>query len=384
MAATSAVCQTTSLNEALDLARTHRPAIRAAKLSVDQARQTKNALGSYPATIFGVGQSTRKDLGATDQDLFITQPIDIFGRTSANRKVGQVGIKIAEANYEGTLLAVQTEVMRHYFQAATAAKLASVSDELLKLAESLQKATVRRFEEGKVPEVQVTRATIELDRARQAANLRRSQHQSALKRLEGAVGAPVQVDTEASLPKPTNQDIEGRPDLRLLAAQAEQAQAESNVARRSRFPELEVTALRSPWRDRPTNFGARIQLTFPLYDHGRSRSESSAAQKQAESSQAQLEDARQKAMAELAAIEEEITSAQQNLTSYAEIQVAARSLVEKTQRGYTEGFGTFIEVLEATRALREIEQELAEARLNLNLAEAARYEAAGILLEANK
>jgi len=376
-----AEAQNVSLSEALSSARNHRSSIKSAELKVAEARHSAQAFGAYPPTVLGFGYSSRDDLGATDQDLYVAQPLDVFGRSSAARSVGIVHVKRAEAELRAEELRVQSEVMRAYFQASTATRLSGVADALSTLADSLHQAAKRRFEEGKAPEVQVTRAKIELDRARQSASLRRSQEQVALKRLAGAVGFPVSaVDAESTLAPSPLRNAENRPDILLHAADVDLALAEANYASRIALPELDLIGLRSPWRDRPAQLGVRLQLTWSILDHGRSRNEREAAQKRGEAAAAALVDVRQKAESELEAIELEVEAATERLATYRDIQGSARSLVDKSRLGYTEGYGTLVDVLEATRSLREIEQELAEARLELNLAEVARYEATGALM----
>lgn len=379
-----ATAQTLTIQDALQTASTNRPAIESARLEVENARLFANALAAYPALKLGVGQSTR-DIGPTDDDFYISQPIDIFGRTSAQARLGFSQVKVAEAGLRETLLTVQSSVLNHYFAAAATIRISEVSNDLVNLAQSLKDASVRRFEEGRIPEVQVTRANLELERAKQTAALRRSQSQAALKRLAASMGL-AQVDfainQSETLTPITEINLENRPDLLRLEALTDVAQAETLVATRSNLPELELIGLRSPWRDQPTEFGARLQLTWSLLDYGKSRNEAKAAQRQAQASRKAYQDAHQKAQAELEAIGIELQAAADQVTSYESLRESARDLVEKSQRGYSEGVGTLIDVLEATRALREIEEELAEAQLSLHLAEVARYEAAGFLMEA--
>ena len=382
--ASLATAQTLTIQDALQTASTNRPAIESARLEVENARLFADALAAYPALKLGVGQSTR-DIGATDDDLYISQPIDVFGRTSARSRLGSSQVKVAEAGLRETLLTVQTSVLKHYFAAAATVRISEVSNELVNLAQSLKDASLRRFEEGRIPEVQVTRANLELERAKQTAALRRSQSQAALKRLAASMGLE-QVDfvinQSESLTPLAEITLADRPDLLRLEALTDVAQAETLVAKRSNLPELELIGLRSPWRDQPTEFGARLQLTWSLLDYGKSRNEAKAAQRQAEASRKAYQDAHQKAQAELEAIGIELQAATDQVASYETLRESARDLVEKSQRGYSEGVGTLIDVLEATRALREIEEELAEAQLSLHLAEVARYEAAGFLMEA--
>ncbi|MCW5945936.1 MAG: TolC family protein [Fimbriimonadales bacterium] len=378
--------QQLSLNQALSKARESRRAVLAAQLDVDRAKLSARALGAYPAVTVGLGQSSREGLGATDQDLFASLPIDLFGRTAASANFGRANVQIAEAEQRRMLLAVQSDVMTAYFEASAATRLSKVAEDLLQVAEDLHKATVRRFEEGEISEVQLTRATIEFDRAKQTFALRGAQLRAALKKLSAATGSDeliASVEVGATIVNP-EVNLAQHPEIMVLSAQAGAAQAEKVVAARSHLPELELVGLRTPWRESSPAYGLRLQLTWRVIDFGRSRFEREAASKQAESFQALLEDAVKKAEARIASIDIEIEASRKRLASYEAIREAAKELVAKSQRGFAEGFGTLLDVLEATRSLREIEQDLAEAQLAVNLALAAKYEASGNLIEVQK
>jgi outer membrane protein TolC len=121
-----------------------------------------------------------------------------------------------------------------------------------------------------------------------------------------------------------------------------------------------------------------------LFDHGKARNETSAAKKRAEAARKLLEDATGRARAEVKAAQIALEARQSRIARYEAILVSARDLVAKSQKGYSEGFGTQIDVLESTRALREVEQELVEARQQLSLAVIAQYRASGFLAEVLK
>ena len=379
---TSAPAQSLTLEEALRTAQTHRPAITAAKLDIQRAQSEAKATGAYPPLTFGIGWSSAANVGATDQDLFVSQSLDFWGRVPAARKFAKGSIRFAESNYRQVLLATQTEVLKSYFMTLAAQRLSAVADDLVSVAESLQKATSRRFEEGKVPEVQLTRSSIEVDRAKQSATLRKSQFEANLNRLAGALGLnePPASIAFAELSEPQVR-LDERPDLAGIQSQILISQSEGLIAERSNKPEVEVAALRSPWQGQPTATGIRLQLTWRVGDYGKAKNEQRAASQKAESLIASLGDSRQKAMAELAAIDIEIEAAKKRLSSYQAIRIAAADLVEKSRKGYSEGFGTLLDVLEATRSLREIEQEMVEAQLAVNLALSSKYEAGGCLIE---
>lgn len=376
-----------TLPSAVARAELNRPAIRSAQANLDRAVLSARAMGSFPATQLGIGHSTRADLGATDMDLFISQPLDLFGRRNADRQLGEAGILAAEANLREIQLRVQSEVIRHYFETVAAQHLVESAQGLAEVSESLLGATRRRFEEEKVPEVQVTRATIERDRSVQTLKLRESQYRSARSRFAGVVGMEadsLELVSDPELVFEREMAIELRPDILALESELKAAQAEEVIARRSTLPELELIGLRSPWRDEPTHFGARLQLTWSFNDFGKQRREVSAARSQADAVRAQIDDTRQLAESEIAAIQIELIAARERVDSYGALLEANRVLVQKTQLGFEQGVGTLIDVLESTRSLREIEQELVEARLAANLAVAALYESTGTLIEVTK
>lgn len=379
--------QPLELDQALRQAVQNRPGIEAARKSVERAKLHARSLGVQAPLTLGVGASSNTAIGGSDDDLFISQGFDLFGKLKASRRLGEAGVEEARAQLRSFLLTLQTDVLSAYFEAVTAAELSNAAQDLLRVAEALLGATKRRFEEGKVPEVQITRSTIEVDRAKQGALLRRAQYQAAIKRLAGAIGqseSSIEVNLGVVIERPNSSSIADRPDLLSIKAEISAAKAEMEVARASLRPELELRASRSPWGDSAGIYGGRVQLTWPLYDHGKTRLETDAARKKAEAAEKRYQDTEGVAKAELSAIETEIESARQQVATYSEIVALARDLVMRSQLGYSEGVGTLIDVLEATQSLREVEKERAEAKLQLNKSLIQYYQTTGTLLEVLK
>jgi len=384
------VCQAQSqisAQDALKLASQNRPALAAARLRVEEARATAKSLGALSPLDLAVGASSRNDVGATDKDLALTQGIDLFGRQRSAKALGAAGVERALAAYRAEASELQAEVLTAFAEAVSARHQSEVSNELLTVAEGLFNATKRRFDEGKVAELQVTRASIELERAKQASELRRADFAAAIKRLSGLLGAradTLNVEPDASIEVLTSPTVDQRPDLLELKAEVLIAEAEAKVASVSNRPEFSLQLVRSPWGNDRGYFVGRAQITWAIFDHGRARNESRAASLKAEAARKQLLDSTTKAKLELEATKIEIDARQARIQRYEAILGSARELVAKSQKGFSEGFGTQIDVLEATRALREVEQELVEARQQLSLAVIDQYKASGFLAEVLK
>lgn len=373
-----------TLEEALSSAKQNRKAILAAELKIASAEAESSALSALDGPTLGVGYSSSEDLGATDQDLYISQAIDIFGRRSANARLGQALISSAKAEYRQILLQVQTEVLSAFYEAAAAEQKVVVANDLLSIAESLLASTSRRFEEGKIPEVQVTRAKIERDRASQAKSLAEAQAKAALQHLAGAIGTgPPNGITLSTLPQPKI-DLSQRPDILLLIAEAKVAEAKAGIAQKSKSPTLELIGLKSPWQDDTNEFGARLQLTWNFFDFGKSQNKSEAANAQSRARLIMVQDQLLLAELDVEAIQTELKAYDRTITSYESIRGSASELVEKTQLGFQQGYGTLLDVLEATRALREIELEIIASQLESHLLLVKLYQTTGTLVEVAK
>lgn len=379
----SAQTEPLDVQRAIQMAMQNRPAIKAALLKVTQAKLSARALGAPPSTKIGVGYSTNPNIGATDQDAFLSQPIDAFGRTQAGRQGGVAIVQQAEANYLGELLDVQTDVLEALTTAVASIKLSATADEILKNAEQVKVAVQKKLDAGKVAEVQLTRASIEVVRAKQNSDLRQSEKKSALTKLSMQLGQSVteaQLADFPSLIDLRSPDTAQRPDLLALAADIKAAKAEANLARVGAKPELELQGLRSPWGNPGSQFGARIQFSWAFSDSGKSRNERRSAEKKAEATEQSLKDARAKAEAELTSSLQELAGAAAQVESYASLLESTRTLMRKTQIGYDQGASTLLDLLEATRALREVEEGSVLAMQSYTEAKIAVYRATGMLL----
>ena len=373
--------------DALKLASQNRPSLTASRLGVEQARLSARALSALPPLNLAAGASSRSEVGATDQDLALTQEIDIFGRRRASGRVGEADVQLAFATYRREAGLLQSEVLTAFAIAVSASHQSEVATELLEVAEGLLNATKRRFDEGKVAELQVTRATIEYERAKQTRELKDADYQAAMTRLASLLAVPpaeLSVVPDAAIEPVTIPSIMDRPDILEIKAEVAKASADAGFAKATSRPEFSLQVVRSPWSNDRGYFVGRAQFSWNLWDNGRARNEVKAANLRAEAATKALSDATARAEQELAAVQIELESRQARIRSYEAILVSAKELVVKSQKGFSEGFGTQVDVLEATRALREVEQELVEARQQLAFAVIKQYEASGYLVEVLK
>lgn len=336
-----------------------------------------------------LGYTSSLEAGGSDEDLVLTQPVDLFGRSTALRRSGRALVAEAEASARQIALEIQTEVVDAYVAAVSASELAASARAVQSVYEQLHEATRLRVEGGIAPGFHLTQVSLDLEQAKLRAEQRQSESESALRKLESVTGMtdlrtfrgafpaiPLAIVDVASLRRQ-------RPELLTLEAQAQMAEADAGIALASGRPELEVQGRRTPWQERDGRFGLRIQLSIPLFDHGRVAAEARAAGLKAAAARKALADALRLAEGELGAARIEFDSAKEQVGKYERLVGLAKELVERLRPGLTEQATTLIEVLDATRVLRDLEQAHVEAKTRLALTQARLVRASGHILEVN-
>lgn len=372
--------------QAVELAWTNRPIVQAAHAQIEEAKAHRRAATAFPATILTFGRGTDPVPGSTDSDLALIQPLDVFGRNRAAGRTADANVRVAEIGLRESQLEVQTEALTAYNELVAAEKRLVVMKGLLDLATRLHDAALRKVELGDAPEVQAIRARIELDRARQAFELRQTEVLAARQRLSGAVGGlKLGVSAEFFVaPETEGGDLlSARPDLMAFAGELQVVESRIVEQRLVTRPEVAFEARRSGWTEE-VQFGVRLQVSLPLTDYGRNRNEVRALELQREAVQRRLADALVLAEAEFAATKTDVSAAAVQVQRLRELLDDARELVAITQRGFDSGALTLVETLEANRALREVEESLVEAELHLAQGQVALIRSAGQLLEAGR
>ncbi|MES1227934.1 MAG: TolC family protein, partial [Armatimonadota bacterium] len=277
-------------------------------------------------------------------------------------------------------------VVSLYIEVIAASFRLVTAEQSEKAAAQLNAAVRELVDAGKLPGTQATRTSIELSRATATRRQRLADQSAILRRFSSALGANRPLVT-GSLPllearRPSDQElIAQRADLLLLQAEYREAEAEARVVRASRSPQLELQGRRSAWQESDSTFGARIQLTVPFNDSGRSRAEEAAARTKSKAAQKSLEDGLKMARSEVEASQIEVTGALERVESLTSILKVSQDLFVRSQLGLREGASTLIDILDAARAVREVEESLIEAKTDLALAWARHLKATGLLLE---
>lgn len=446
----------------------------AARARADSARAT---LGPTLQVVPGFGGNQQ----SRDEEIILSQPVDLFGVRRANRAVFDAQLRGAVAARDGATRTVIIAVKNAAAQLFAAQEAESLGQAQLEIATQFRDAAARRAQLGEVPTVQRQRAQLELDRAALELDAARAQRAIRRVRLNQLIGAAPETPLRVSLPQLQSQSPSAlretpdalpqspnllspspnslpqspnllsaspnslsaspnslsaspnalpqspdslspspgslspspdslpqspnslsqspdslptvpassqvgsdliaaraallpgalqRPDVLSAQAAADVARAQANAIAATRRPQLEIQARRGGvFRGAQTSL--RAVLTVPLFDLGAIKNQQRAAQFQAQAEEKQVELLLLQVAAQLESALISLNQSRALAARYRDSLVPQTlDLLRKTQLGYAAGASTYLEVLEAQRATRQVQTEYLQALVGVRAGEA--------------
>lgn len=376
-----ASAQTLDVIGAVRQAEQHRGSVQAAEFRLRQAEFSYRASTLQSPFRLEAGYGTFPTLGA-GEDSLLALPVDVFGKNQATRGTAGAAVAAARASYRQARLDLQTEVIGAYAELVSAQITYRTGQQMLDLQQRSYDATKKRVDAGDLPAVELTRSDLDLQRAKAAAGVNEQSLRAARQRLSAAIGIDVTSDVNENAPLFPSQ-VGVRPDVQQAQAGIATSTWDIRSAKAGRLPDIELQFRRAPWGE-PEVYNFRAQLVWNLWDWGADANRARAAQAGLQAAQRDLEDRMRNATADIAASEAEVAAAQTSVDSFTRLESDALALVQKEQRGYELGGNTLLGVLEATRALRDIQASEADAKLRLLQAQARLLAARGVILTESK
>lgn len=374
-----------TLSDALSRAIESDPGLRAAYAGVDaargglrQARVRPNPELSAEVENFN-GQGELRGFDGAETTFSLSQELEVGGRRSARIRLADRELRGAELERAIRGLDLIREVQTAYYEALASAELVLIAEERLRTAEALNVSVGRRVAAARDPLMAGARAEAGLAEARIA--LTRAQAEAATARatlaslLGGDTGFTL-IPADFELPRAGEHEHaepgEATPDLARLAMQRDRANAAVNVERSL------------AWQNPTLSFGYRqfaadndegalvagVSVPLGIFD----RNQGSVARARAEQRRAEfdLEAGRRTLMREFAALQR-ARSADANAVASTEDQVIpqAERALELAQDGYNRGAFSYLDVLEAQRALSDARQSRVDSLRSYHNNEAA-------------
>jgi cobalt-zinc-cadmium efflux system outer membrane protein len=355
---TSAIEADLTLQQAIDFALKQNPTVLAARSESDaSASAFRNARSlANPEVIITPGVT---GTGASDEELLITQPLEINGQRRVRSRIAAFEAEASRASARAVEREVVRDVKQVYWDVALAGAVVELARLNVEFAESVYTAAKRQVDVGAAAGSRVIKTEVELARTRQeltAAETDLAKSKATLDTLMGRPpDTPIELADKLSF-KPVEVKSEGagitRPEIVEARALLEARRNEIRAAKVRRLPDLALQARQETLGEEG---GLAVGVTLPIFDwgsirHDRRRAESEAAaqeQRLAAMTNAVHLDV-QTALYDVRRAETQVREYERGLLSQSE------RLADMAQKGFKAGATGYLEVLEAQRTLRSV------------------------------
>jgi len=269
-----------SLEQALDLARQRAPVILTARDRIEEVRG--RLLGAAmrfrdnPVIEGAAGQRSSEGGATVDADFSISQTFELGGRRTARIAGAQADIERETASSENATRLLLRDVAAVFLSSLAVRESLRSLEAASTLAADLLTVAERRFQAGDVPILDVNLARIVAARARSELLATEAEQTSVLGDLRVLLGmtATEPLAIRGELQESKQYDLDAlqaraldRADLRALAAEIRQAEADLRLGRGLAKPEIGVGV--GYEREEGANVAlGRLAITLPVFSRG--------------------------------------------------------------------------------------------------------------------
>lgn len=364
-----------TVEQLIEKALANSPGLRASRESETAAQERVGATRSLPNPTFSAAAGFTGSDEARDEEMLVSQPLDLFGKRRSQGRAADANLRRAEALTTVTQRALIAAVKQAAAELLAAQENEKLARENLELATKFRDAAARRVELGDAAPIQTERAQIELLRAENdlvQATARRNEELTVLNGLLGEKSDSALTvtwafpDVFARKPSQTREELVEnalkRPELRAGEAEQDGRRARIDVLRKERLPQVEVQVRRDSVWSGESSTALRAAVSVPIFDFGSIKKERRALQAEVRAGDAQL--ALERAQARLR-VEKALTRLQGKVDVVERYRFGivpqTAELLRKMQIGYEKGASSYLEVLEAQRTLRQVQSEYLQA-----------------------
>ena len=351
--------------------------VRAAEALERQSAARPNPELELEVDDFG-GTDDRRGFDAATTTARISLPVELGGKRSRRREVASAEFRLASWEHEAMRRDKVAQTRRDFVDVLAAQERVALGEESLSLAEALLANVDARVKAGKIPdlerskaEVEVSSARIERDRVRRELEVHRRRLASnwgdRAARFPKAAGS-LETFREIGSTNALSANLELAPEVARWADEIAASRARLAVEEASRTPDVTLSAgVSRAEEDGSTAFVAGLSIPLPLFDRNAGNVE--AAREAARGFEHRLRAARLSAEIALAEILDQIETGRAEAVALRDTLLpAARQAFEAAQTGYEQGKFAFIDVIDAQRTLAEARARHLDALANYHKA----------------
>lgn len=268
-----------TIDEALDLAREQAASVVLAKGRIEAARARQAQAGrrfqENPALEVNGGFRRAED-DHLDFEAALSQGLYDRNRRAARIAGAQAAVERAQAELDDARRLLLRDVWTTFFRGLNAMDRVALLARVRQAADELLAATERRYEAGEGTALEQNRARVAAASARAEQSAAQAEASSVLAEIEALLGLPpgetVEIRSGPALDPPPGLEallagLDRRPDLRAIAAELREAEAEVRLGRALARPGLGVRGGvgREEGADLVT---AGVVVSLPFHDRG--------------------------------------------------------------------------------------------------------------------
>ncbi|KKW67158.1 multidrug transporter [Lampropedia cohaerens] len=379
-----------NLRELIALSLQNNRDLRAATLAIEQARAQYNLAGAGPfptinAGVTGQRQSTGEDQPITSMyqgGLMVSAwEIDLFGRLASLTEAARAQFFSTAYAREAVQTSLVAGVASAWLNLQTAEAMLALTEQTLATREESQRLMQLRFDNGVASALEMRQVETLTATARATLAEQRRLRAQAINALELLVGQPIaeQLLVKSDLPLDVFADVPAglpsdllirRPDIQQAEWTLRAANANIGAARAAFFPSISLTAslgsvsssLSDLFSSGTFGWSLAPQAILPIFDAGRNRARLEGAQVERDIAVTRYEQAIQTAFREVSdALAGRATLGEQLQAQQEQVQ-AEQQRYELANMLYRSGVSSFLDALDAQRALFSAQQAVLQTR----------------------
>ncbi|HCN27239.1 MAG TPA: hypothetical protein DIT64_00295 [Verrucomicrobiales bacterium] len=385
--ASPSLALTLSLDEVASRARTHHPALKAARLAVEEARGRQLGAGRLANPSLGYDFQNQSNLSPQTGVVSLDQSFPLTRRLSLEKKLTSQMVVAAELEVRDSERRLVAEAKSQAVRLLTLSRQRQLRQQQMDLAQKLADFASDRAEAGEVSPLDARQVQLDSQKLRIESRLLEAASVAVLGQLKPMLGLRSEepLTLTGGLPTlelPPASSWRQRPDYRLAQTKAEAAQTGQQLARARRIPDVtaglfgahEMQDVTSAQRESTGFVGFRFSIPLPLWN----RNQGEIAETAASAERARLE-----AEALAVQIHGEAGTARREMETNASIVRETRETLvplavqhsAEMEKAYKNGQTDLLSVLRSRDQRLQLESAALDAERDFHLAR-IRYEAA--------